>query len=172
MAGNEPILAAGEMNGQRLVVSAFSPTRSEQLALLPAFPLLLGNALYWCAENSDAVSGLQTLRPGDLLNESSIVEWKEWTGSQFIDSSDQAANGLLPVHRIGFWKTSDRQGSSVLASVSETDLPASGQAETSVTALPAIQAASGVSDWPRLLLWTVLALLLLESFLFHRRAVF
>lgn len=172
MAGNEPILAAGELNGRRLVVSAFSPTRSEQLALLPAFPLLLGNALYWCAENSDAVSGLQTLHPGDLLNESGIVEWKEWTGSQFIDSTDQAANGLLPVHRIGFWKTSDRQGSSALASASETDLPASGKAETSTAALPAIQAGSGVSDWPRLLLWTVLALLLLESFLFHRRAVF
>lgn len=172
MAGNEPILAAGEMNGQRLVVSAFSPTRSEQLALLPAFPLLLGNALYWCAENNDAVSGLQPLHPGDLLNESGIVEWREWTGSEFVDVSDQAANGLLPVHRIGFWKTSDRQGSSVLASASETDLPASGQAETSAAALPAIHAGSAVSDWPRLLLWTVLALLLLESFLFHRRAVF
>lgn len=172
MAGNEPILAAGEMNGQRLVVSAFSPTLSEQLALLPAFPLLLGNALYWCAENNDAVSGLQPLHPGDLLNESGIVEWKEWTGSEFVDSSDQAANGLLPIHRIGFWKTSDRQGSSVLASASETDLPASGQAETSTAALPAIQAGSAVSEWPRLLLWVILALLLLESFLFHRRAVF
>lgn len=174
MAGNEPVLAAGEVNGQRRVVTAFSPARSEQLALLPAFPLLLGNALYWCAENSDAVSGLQTLRPGDLLNESGLIEWKEWTGSQFIDSSEQAINGLLPVHRIGFWKTSDRQGSSVLASASETDLPLPGldQSETSTTALPVIRAASGISDWPRLLLWTALALLLLESFLFHRRAVF
>jgi hypothetical protein len=172
MAGNEPILAAGEMNGQRLVISAFSPTRSEQLALLPAFPLLLGNALYWCTENNDSVSGMQPLHPGDLLNESGIVEWKEWTGSEFVDSSDQAANGLLPVHRIGFWKTSDRQGFSVLASASETDLPASEQAETSTAELPAIQAGAAVSDWPRLLLWSVLALLLLESFLFHRRAVF
>ena len=45
MAGNEPVLAAGEANGQRLVVTGFQPGKSEQLALLSAFPLLIGNAI-------------------------------------------------------------------------------------------------------------------------------
>src|SRR5262249_37893331 len=56
MAGQEPVLAAGEADGQRLVVTAFQPAKSEQLALLSAFPLLIGNAIYWCAENNAALA--------------------------------------------------------------------------------------------------------------------
>ncbi|GEP44839.1 vWA domain-containing protein [Brevifollis gellanilyticus] len=172
MAGNEPVLAAGEVNGQRLVVTTFSPARSEQLALLPAFPLLLGNALYWCAENSDAISDLRVLHPGDLITESGLVEWTEWTGSQFTESSDQAENNLLSVQRIGAWKAADRRGVSVLASMGETDLPGHTQEAAPATALPKITAHAGISDWPRLLLWFALGVLVLESFLFHRKAVF
>lgn len=171
MAGTEPVLAAGEINGQRLVVSAFSPARSEQLALLPAFPLLLGNALYWCAENSDAMSDLRVQHPGDLLSESGLIQWTEWDGRQFSDSTDEAANGLLSIQRIGAWQSTDRSGTSVLASAAETDLPAaSGIASTAV--LKPIVASAGISDWPFLLLWIVLGVLLLESWLFHRKAVF
>lgn len=172
MAGNEPVLAAGDVNGQRVVVTTFSPARSEQLALLPAFPLLLGNALYWCAETSDAVSDLRTLHPGDLISESGLVEWTEWTGTQFIENSEGAENNLLAVQRIGAWKTADRRGASVLASMSETDLAAHSQESTAVSTLPKITAHAGISDWPRLLLWFALGVLLLESFLFHRKAVF
>jgi hypothetical protein len=172
MAGNEPVLAAGDVNGQRVVVTTFSPARSEQLALLPAFPLLLGNALYWCAETSDAVSDLRTLHPGDLISESGLVEWTEWTGTQFIENSEGAENNLLAVQRIGAWKTADRRGASVLASMSETDLAARSQESTAVSTLPKITAHAGISDWPRLLLWFALGVLLLESFLFHRKAVF
>jgi hypothetical protein len=174
MVGNEPVLAAGDVNGQRLVVTTFSPARSEQLALLPAFPLLLGNALYWCAEDSDAVSDLRALHPGDLLTEPGIVEWTEWDGKQFLESSDQAGNGLLAIQRLGAWKTTERSGTSVLASLAETDLPALTN-EASVSPqphLPKITANAGISDWPRLLIWFALAILLLESFLFHRKAVF
>jgi len=172
MAGNEPVLAAGDVNGQRLVVTTFSPARSEQLALLPAFPLLLGNALYWCAENSDAVSDLRALHPGDLITESGLVEWTEWTGSDFIESSDEAENNLLSVRRIGAWKAGDHRGTSVLASMSETDLAKRSDVVVSAASMPRITARAGISDWPRLLLWGALGLLLLESFLFHRKAVF
>lgn len=172
MAGNEPVLAAGDVNGQRLVVTTFSPARSEQLALLPAFPLLLGNALYWCAENSDAVSDLRVLHPGDLISESGLVEWTEWTGSQFTESSDEAENNLFSVQRIGAWKTAERRGTSVLASMSETELPGKAKDAEAIASLPKITAHAGISDWPRMLLWFALGVLLLESFLFHRKAVF
>jgi len=172
MAGNEPVLAAGEVNGQRLVVSAFSPSRSEQLALLPAFPLVLGNALYWCAENSDALADLKTQQPGDLLHETGIVQWLEWDGAQFVESSDMAHNDLLQITRIGAWQAGTRGGASVLASAAETNIPGAPDAQAKQPTLAPIVARAGISDWPRLLVWAVLGVLLLESFLFHRKAVF
>jgi hypothetical protein len=172
MAGTEPVLAAGEINGQRLVVSAFSPARSEQLALLPSFPLLLGNALYWCAENSEAMTDLRTLHPGDLLNETGLIQWTEWDGRQFGEITDEATSGLLSIQRIGAWQSKGRSGTSVLASASETDVPAVAATSSTQPNLAPIVAAAGISDWPFLLLWVVLGVLLLESWLFHRKAVF
>jgi hypothetical protein len=172
MAGNEPVLAAGEITGQRIVVGTFSPARSEQLALLPAFPLMLGNALYWCAENNAAAMGLSVQHPGDLLEEKNLVQWTEWNGSQFVNSSDSAANGLLPISKIGAWQTAEgRSGTSILASMEETNIPAKTSESTTAT-LPKITASRGWGNISQLLLWTVLGLLLAESFLFHRKAVF
>ncbi len=172
MAGTEPILAAGEISGQRLVVSAFSPSRSEQLALLPAFPLLLGNALYWCAESTDAVSELRPQHPGDLLNETGLIQWTEWDGNQFTETTHEASNGLFAIEQIGAWQSSDHRGTSILASATETDLPSLNEDSPAPAALPNITATDGVSDWPLALLWLVLLLLILESWLFHRKAVF
>ncbi|HEY1084072.1 MAG TPA: VWA domain-containing protein [Prosthecobacter sp.] len=180
MAGAEPVLAAGESQGQRVVVSSFSPARSEQLALLPAFPLLLGNALYWCAENSLATQGLKVIHPGDLLENAGLLQWTEWTGSQFVQATDSTSSGLVSIHRLGAWQGAEGQGgASVLASAQETNVP-SADASASATAakgtadassLP-LAASTGVANWPKLLLWSILGLLLLESFLFHRKAVF
>jgi hypothetical protein len=172
MAGTEPILAAGEISGQRLVVSAFSPSRSEQLALLPAFPLLLGNALYWCAESTDAVSELRPQRPGDLLTETGLIQWIEWDGNQFTETTHEASNGLFAIEQIGAWQSSNHRGTSILASATETDLPSLNEDSPAPAALPNIKATAGVSDWPLALLWLVLLLLILESWLFHRKAVF
>ncbi|MDZ4287713.1 MAG: BatA and WFA domain-containing protein [Prosthecobacter sp.] len=176
LAGTEPVLAAGEVAGQRIVVSAFSPAKSEQLALLPAFPLVLGNALYWCAEASQALADLRTQRPGQFLQESGLIEWTEWDGAQFIELSEEATGDLLPLTRIGAWQSAQgRTGASVLASAAETDLSAKGSATaanaTSREKLPTF-ASAGISDWPQWLLWAVLSILLVESFLFHRKAVF
>jgi von Willebrand factor type A domain/Aerotolerance regulator N-terminal len=172
MAGTEPILAAGDIAGQRLVISAFSPARSEQLALLPAFPLLLGNALYWCAENTDAMSQQRPQHPGDLLHEPGLIQWTEWDGQQFIETSHESTNGLLAIQQIGAWQSTDHRGTSILASAAETDVPSRNQEALTTTSLPVIKATAGISDWPFLLLWIVLSLLLLESWLFHRKAVF
>lgn len=174
IAGSEPVLAAGEANGQRLVVTAFSPAQSEQLALLPSFPLILGNALYWCAENSAALADLRTLHTGEMLHADSLVQWHAWDGDGFTDVADDPANGLLALSRIGSWETgADRNGTCALISTAETNLPALGTDAASAT-LPATQiiTASAFSTWPQRLIWLVLAVLLLESFLFHRKAVY
>ncbi|MEN3941459.1 VWA domain-containing protein [Prosthecobacter sp. SYSU 5D2] len=174
MAGTEPVLATGEVNGQRVVVSAFSPARSEQLALLPAFPLMLGNALYWCAENNDATSGLRVQHPGDLLEESGLLQWTEWNGTQFVETSESIPAGLLAIQRIGSWQTADgRAGASVLASAMETNVPAKkAEANTAASSLPKITGSSGLGNLSRVLIWGLLGVLLLESFLFHRKAVY
>lgn len=173
MAGAEPVLAAGEIQGQRVVVTAFSPARSEQLALLPAFPLLLGNALYWCAENHEALAGLRTQSTGDLITENGLIEWTEWDGRQWLETSDEASNGLLSLQRIGLWKSAENSGISLLASSEETDLPQQDTTSPADKATPpAIVATAGISDWPALLLWLTLLFLLAENFLMHRKAVF
>ncbi len=174
IAGSEPVLAAGESGGQRLVVTAFSPSQSEQLALLPSFPLILGNALYWCAENSDALADMRTLHTGAMLSASSLVQWHAWNGDSFMAVSDAPANGLLALTRIGSWETEDGHGgASALISEAETNLPtlAADAATASPLATPIITAAA-FSTWSQRLIWLVLAVLLLESFLFHRQAVY
>ncbi len=175
MAGAEPVLAAGEHGGQRLVVTAYEPAKSEQLALLPAFPLILGNALYWCAENSAVMADWKTMHTGELLAASGLVKWRAWNGSQFIDTTEESANGLLPLTQIGAWETADGQtGTSVLISSTETDIPVRSLApnRTPNVHTTAIITASAFSTWSQRLLWLMLGLLLLESFLFHRKAVY
>jgi hypothetical protein len=174
IAGNEPVLAAGEYNGQRLVVTAFSPSQSEQLALLPSFPLILGNALYWCAAHSEALADMRTLHTGEMLHTDSLVQWHAWNGHAFMDVSDDPAHGLLTLNRIGSWETGeDRTGTCALISDAETNLPALKTDSThSIQPAAPIITASAFSTWPQRLIWLALGLLLLESFLFHRKAVY
>ncbi len=172
MTGGEPVLAAGERDGQRLVVAAFSPARSEQLALLPAFPLLLGNALYWCAEGSAALAGVATQRPGDLVEEEGLRRWLEWDGSRFTETTEVLEGGVTRLSRLGAWEAADgRTGVSALVSAAVTDLPARGAAETA-EASPPVASGWAAAGLPQLLIWAVLAVLLLESWLFHRKAVY
>jgi hypothetical protein len=51
-------------------------------------------------------------------------------------------------------------------------VPAAATTSSTQPNLAPIVAAAGISDWPFLLLWVVLGVLLLESWLFHRKAVF
>ena len=174
LAGSEPVLAAGEFNGRRLVVSAFSPSRSEQLALLPAYPLLLGNALYWCAENSEALSELKPLHTGQLISAPGLTKWHAWDGKAFTTAADSAQGTLLALQRIGTWETADgRTGACILASSTETDVRK--RAAGSAVSAPDAQSASRLvrsASLPQRLLWSLLAVLLIESFLFHRKAVY
>jgi hypothetical protein len=172
MAGNEPVLAAGEHAGQRLVVTAFSPSQSEQLALLPAFPLVLGNALYWCAEPGTALNELRVRHTGELLPARGLVSWHAWDGSAFTESSEESAHDLLPLRKIGAWETAEGQsGGCVLASAAETNVRAGVKTDAPVFSRSVLPV-NAFGTWAQRLLWVLLALLLLESFLFHRRAVY
>jgi hypothetical protein len=175
LAGAETVLAAGEINGQRIVASAVSPSQSEQLALQPAFPLLLGNAIYWCAEQSDALSELTPLKPGSWLSTTGLVKWTEWDGSRIVTASDQPQGSLLEVRRLGIWETSDgSMGTSLLSSSEETNIPKLdgklGDAPAPVSSRFSLAKAGGT--WPQRLIWALLAVLLIESFLFHRKALY
>lgn len=174
LAGNDPVLAAGDVNGQRIVASAVSPSQSEQLALLPAYPLLLGNAIYWCAEQSDALSELKPVRPGDWLNTTGLVKWSDWNGTRIGSSSDEAQGSLLEVQRLGVWETADgKTGASILASAGETDVPKLAADVKSASSTPTSRAFKKTTgNWPQKLIWALLAVLLVESFLFHRRALY
>ncbi len=105
MAGQEPVLAAGETGGQRLVVTAFVPSKSEQLALLSAFPLMMGNAIYWCAENNESLASLKARRAGDLVPmEPGIVKWHAWNGTKFSDISEESRSGWYEPRHIGIFE--------------------------------------------------------------------
>jgi len=176
IAGNEPVLQAGEFNAQRVVATAFSPSKSEQLALMPAYPLLLGNALYWCAENSDALRELKPQRTGDLIAATGSIEWQGWDGRSIVRAVDEPAGTMHELNRIGAWQMADgRSGACVLASTAETDVKhrdASAAADSSSPTMTGSRSLARGMSWTQLLLWSVLALLLVESFLFHRKAVY
>ncbi len=172
MAGQEPVLAAGETNGQRIVVTAFVPGKSEQLALLSAFPLLIGNALYWCAENNEALVSMKAKHTGDVVPvEPGLIKWHAWDGKQFTDTSEEAKSGWIELKRVGIYESANgKTESALLLSAKETDVP-SREATEIVAAHSSSQWSSGGSWWSSLL-WLMLGVLLLESWLFHRQAVY
>jgi hypothetical protein len=173
MAGSEPVLAAGEAGGQRLVVTAFQPGTSEQLALLSAFPLLIGNALYWCAENADALASLKPHHSGDFVNAATgMVKWRAWDGEKLVDASDEVKAGMLELRRIGVWEAPEgHMETSLLLSAHETNLPGKG-GDAKSGERSALTRWAGSGNWSMLFLWFVLAVLLAESWLFHREAVY
>ena len=171
MAGTEPVLSAGEIGGRRVVVTAFSPSRSEQLALQPAYPLLLGNALYWCAENSEALMDLKALRTGQLISAPGLTKWHAWDGAHVTTAEDTASSPLLELHRIGAWENaSGRSGACVLASEKETQVRH--QKAPAVTATADASLPAGSLSSSKLLIIGLLLVLILESFLFHRQALY
>jgi hypothetical protein len=178
MAGNEPVLAAGESGGQRVVVTAFTPGRSEQLALLASFPLLIGNALYWCAENNDTLASLKPGRPGDLVPVApGLVRWRAWLDGRFADLSEEVPGGWLELRHIGLFEdASGRALPSLLISARETHVPAAAAAPAAAgdvaASSPTSEKWARGGNWSTSLLWLVLGVLLVESWLFHRQAVY
>lgn len=162
-----PLLLAGEISGQRVVVFGFSPQMSENLPLMASFPLLIGNAVYWSAEEElESIRGMNR-RTGTLvpLKGKSI----NWNAPRATEQPETMAlqSDYVELDRIGLWETdAGEAGSAALLSVDETHLVRGGQKQNDL-----VEAHS--SWWLRgdllpLFLWMIVLILVVESLLFHR----
>jgi len=138
MADEEPLLIAGEREGKRVVVLGFSPYESPQLPLTSSFPLLIGNAIYWCAEGTDSTArGRPSVaRTGHLVPvEGTEVRWWTLRDGRSIGSSRPVRRGLLELDRAGIWETdAGESGAAHLLSLTETLQAGNVPAEESVDA--------------------------------------
>ena len=182
LAGNEPLLAAGEIAGQRLVVMGFSPQYSERLPLTASFPLLLSNAVYWATEPARTTTGIAK-RTGETLALESpgSLTWRELQNGKIISGTLAPATGTLAeLDRQGLWTTpSGKTGTALLLSDAETQLiPTTEESAEGETAPPEIAATPAPKRSflrgqlaPFFIALAVLALLI-ESYLFHRHGVY
>ncbi len=178
IAGNEPVLAAGEVSGQRVVMFGFSPESSENLPLMASFPLLMGNALLWCAEDSpNVIERVDEARTGEVRPvKGTTATWQEWFEGGLRTTEVQLNGPLIDLDRAGVWETNEGQrGASHLLSWNETNVPGAPEpagdvtpGETSSTSHSGLL--TGDVNW--LLVAGILSLLVLESWLFHRWAVY
>ena len=162
-----PLLAAGEVKGQKIVVMAFAADRSERLGMMASWPLMLGNAVFWLGQDDEAARQGHNMRTGDLLENPNGLSlgWDEAAGSDAPGSA-----GFYELDRLGLWSLGETKGSASLLSTRETVLHAR-TADDATTA--AADDSGGLrGDLRPLLLWLVLLLLLLEAWLFHKHAVY
>ena len=173
IAGKDPVLAAGEVNGQRIVVMGFSPGLSDRLPLTASFPILMGNALFWCVDQKDSPAHNRLFSTGELapVTGRNIT----WTGGVGMEGKKQRVpltSDVIEMDRIGTWETdSGLRGASHLLSATESDLRARTGAAAGDLEYFAVQSglAGNLKVW---LLGAVILILLLESWLFHRHAVY
>jgi hypothetical protein len=164
------VLAAGDIRGQRIVVMGFAPERSETLPLTAAYPLLVGNAVYWCTQSQrqEQIGNLQNT--GTLIQlDSDTLDWHVTDGDKV---AVQAVGSWAELDRVGLWTTaSGKLGSAALLDAEETLLGVAPQTND------ATDTGGGIGGWltgdlTELLLVMALSVLLMESYLFHRRSVY
>ncbi|MEM0968676.1 MAG: hypothetical protein AAGJ31_04945, partial [Verrucomicrobiota bacterium] len=166
--GRSPVLAAGEVEGKRLGVLAFSPEQSSDFPLRPAFPLLIGNFLYWGVENEDEswtrlggkTGAVQPLQGAE-------VSWWDRGGNR-VGPQPLEISGVASLSRSGRWETDlGERGAAHLLSARESDQAGRDERES---LLPPPPTSWHPTEWTSVLLGWVLLILLLESFLFHQRS--
>ena len=191
-----PVLSAGEVRGQRLLVMGFSALRSERLGYLATWPLLLGNAVLWLAQPGNEERSGRNLPTGHVLELPSGAQlaWDPVAGTEPAAGTDpalggdpksraasgaapgevpSATGGLVELDRVGFFSAGKVRGSAALLASLETNLVANptplalaGQ----VDELPWVAYLRG--DLRPLLLWALLLVLVGEAWLFHRLGMF
>jgi len=171
VAGNETVLAAGKVKGQRLVIMGFSPGLSERLPLTASFPLLIGNALLWSVEKTSRMSPLSLYSTGDLVKvEGSSVRWVE-TGNDTRNGREiPLRSDVLLMDRSGFWETDvGQKGAAFLLSQNESDIRVQGSGESENYFAASPTGGANLKNW---LLVFLLMVLLGEYWLLHRFAVY
>ncbi|MBU6303029.1 MAG: VWA domain-containing protein [Verrucomicrobia bacterium] len=172
-AGGEPILLAGTVKGQRLVVMAFSPRQSERLPMTASFPLLMGNSIYWCAEGrrQEELMGSGNGRTGKLVEVSGgELRWTGLRAGELTRQVERLPAGVAELRRSGVWEDgSGRRGAAHLLSREESDLTAARTGAEAGSPPPGSGLVSGGMVCS--LIGFLLVLLLLENVLFHRWAL-
>jgi hypothetical protein len=174
VAGTEPLLLAGTVQGQRIVVMGFSPRLSERLPMTSSFPILMGNAIYWCAEGrrAEEAAGFGGGRTGELIEpKGKQLGWTQILDGQVVRNVERIDRGVVELRRSGVWEdlAAGQRGAAHLLSLAESDLPARAADQE-----PAARTGSSVSlgNLTVVLLSVILVILLLESLLFHRAGVY
>lgn len=177
LAGSDPVLSAGEVRGQRMVVMGFSPGRSEHLPLTASFPLLMGNAIFWCAEKSQAiVERVRENHTGDLIEvEGEELLWVDWQDGQWREKKQSLSGGLVELDHSGVWRAGGGQrGVAHLLSTAETDIHSIAGEDAAAKDRQGLQgrAKGYLGDVTKWILAVLIFLLVVESWLFHRHAVY
>lgn len=171
--GKDPVLAAGEIAGQRIVVMGFSPGKSDRLPLTASFPILMGNALFWCVNQQDFSGDSRLFSTGDLAPVSgSSITWTSLEDGQVRKRTLPLGSDIIEMNRVGTWETdSGVVGASYLLSALESDIPARKSEADGDSEYFSVE--TGIAG--NLKLWLLCALVLIilvESWLFHRFAVY
>ncbi|MBL4844141.1 MAG: BatA and WFA domain-containing protein [Planctomycetes bacterium] len=168
-----PVLSAGEVRGQRLIVMGFSTVRSERLGYLASWPLLLGNAVLWLSQKGQDERTGRNLQTGEVL-ELETGQSLSWNGEDPVPSNPLSKRAtLVELDRLGFFQAGDIRGSAALLSSRETNLQANPVPLVAAgprKELPLEAYLRG--DLRPILLWGILCVLLVEAWLFHRLGVF
>jgi len=175
-----PVLSAGEVRGQRLIVMGFSTIRSERLGYLASWPLLLGNSVLWLAQPGQDERSGRNLQTGEVLElpPGASLTWANLeSGAKPKPGKTKrpaaAAPRLVELDRLGFFVAGEVRGSASLLSGRETNL----RPNPSPLAVAGPREELPLADYFRgdlrpLLLWGILLILVGEAWLFHRLGVF
>ena len=172
-----PVLVAGETQGQRVLVMAFRPENSDRFPLMTSFPIFLANSVYWAAGNRLNRTMGNSRRSGEIVElDGSSLTWSHPTETASDETETIDLTGEWnELNRLGLWETDTGQrGSAAMLATDETVLPT---VDTSTTNSNDGQASDSSSsallrgDLVPVLMWSMLILLLIESWLYHRHAV-
>ncbi len=171
-----PVLLAGEAQGQRIAVFGFSPQQSaalpdqsKSLLNLASFPLLVGNAVNWAAAKQIDETRHMNRQTGTLVEpEGNKLVWIDPAKPDDALATVPLTGRAVELNRVGLWKTdSGAAGSAALLSADETLVPRRGS-KRDAGGSQSQQASMFRGDLAPVLLWTILVVLLLESWLYHR----